>query len=273
MVTRCKPRTLRDRGGPAGCIAAATGVLLALVVPASAGAAGDRDAGVSVGTEFVSGEYGGETRVDEWYTRFSAWARTGRLDWQLTVPWLSVEAPTGTIIDGPGGPIVGDGPVRTESGLGDVIAAMTLRDVWTASGGDAVLDLGGEIKLGTADEQAGLGSGETDFTLRADYFAFLDRWTGVASLGYAIRGDPDEYELDDGLVAAAGGLFHVTAANRLGLFLEYRQAAYFANDDPVELTGFYSWRTGAWRTGLSLRAGLTDSAPDWGAGLSVAATF
>lgn len=269
MANPCKPRRLRDLGW----LAAATGVLLALVVPAPAGAAGSREAGVAVGTEFVSGEYGGDVRVDEWYTRFSAWARTGRVTWQFTVPWLSVEAPTGTIVDGPGGPIIGDGPVRTESGIGDVTGSVTLRDVWQSAAGDAALDLGGEIKLGTADEQKGLGSGEPDFTLRADYFAFFDRWTGVASLGYAVRGDPDGFELDDGLVAAAGGMFHVAAANRLGVFLEYRQAAYFANDDPLELTGFYAWRTGAWRTSLSLRAGLSDSAPDWGAGLSVATTF
>lgn len=267
MKSRRMPRSRADLRW------AATAVLLALVVPASAGAAGDRDAGVSVGTEFVSGEYGGDTRVDEWYTRFSAWARTGRVYWQLTVPWLSVDAPTGTIIDGPGGPIIGDGPVRTESGVGDVTAAMTLRDVWASAGGDAALDLTAQVKLGTADEQQGLGSGETDLTLQADYLAFFERWTGIASLGYAVRGDPDGYELDDGLVAAAGGLFHVAAANRLGVFLEYRQAAYFTNDDPVELTGFYSWRAGAWRTSLSLRAGLTDSAPDWGAGLSIATTF
>lgn len=251
----------------------AAGVLLALAAPAQARAADDREVGLSVGTEFVSGEYGGEERVDEWYTRFSAWAGIGRVSLQLTVPWLSVDAPSGTIIDGPGGPIIGDGPRRTESGIGDVTAALTLREVWTSAGGDAALDLGGEIKLGTADEDQGLGSGETDFTVRADYLAFFERWTGLAALGYAVRGDPDDFELDDGVVAAAGGVFHVATAQRLGLFVEYRQAAYFANDDPLELTGFYSWRTGAWRTGLTFRAGLSDSAPDWGAGLALATTF
>ncbi|NGP52758.1 hypothetical protein [Thioalkalivibrio sp. XN8] len=269
MNTRCSPRGGRE----AGWLPAATGVLLALVVPASAGAAGDREAGIAVGTEFVSGEYGGEERVEEWYTRFSGWVRLGRVSLQLTVPWLSVDAPAGTVIDGPGGPVIGDGPRRTESGIGDVTAAVTLRDVWQAADGAAALDLAGEVKLGTADEDQGLGSGETDITLRADYLAFFDRWTGLASLGYTVRGDPAGFELDDGIVAAAGGLFRVTAANRAGVFLEYRQAAYFANDDPLELTGFYSWRAGPWRTSLSLRAGLSDSAPDWGAGLSLATTF
>ena len=269
MNTRNRP----CGGHEVGWLPLATGVLLALVVPAPAGAAGDRAAGLAVGTEFVSGDYGGEERVDEWYTRFSGWVRLGRVSLELTVPWLSVDAPAGTVVDGPGGPIIGDGPRRTESGIGDVMVAATLRDVWTSAGGTAALDLGGEVKLGTADEDRGLGSGETDITLRADYLAFFDRWTGLASLGYAVRGDPDAFDLDDGIVAAAGGLFRVTATNRAGLFLEYRQAAYFTNDDPLELTGFYSWRAGEWRTSLSLRAGLSDSAPDWGAGLSLATTF
>lgn len=252
-------------------------VLLALAVPAvtsAATAATDaQEFGFSAGTEFVSGEYGGDERVDEWYTRLSGWTRFGRVSLRLTAPWLSVDAPTGTIIDGPGGPIIGDGPRRTESGLGDMTASMTLHDAWTARGGDAVLDLTGQVKLGTADEDAGLGSGETDYTFQADYFAFFDSWTGLVSLGYAVRGDPEEYELEDGLVAAAGGMLHLASASRLGVFVEYREASYPGNDDPVELTGFFSWRMGGWRTSFSLRAGLSDSAPDWGAGLSVASAF
>lgn len=268
--------TGRKRTGPGAGpwpALALTGALLALAAPAVSRAASSQEFGFSAGTEFVSGEYGGEERVDEWYTRVSGWARFGRVALRLTVPWLSVDAPTGTIIDGPGGPIIGDGPRRTESGIGDVTASMTLRDVWKASGGDAVLDLTGQVKFGTADEEAGLGSGETDITLQADYFAFFDDWTGLVSLGYAMRGDPDEYELDDGLVAAAGGMFRLASASRLGLFLEYRQAAYLDNDDPVELSGFFSWPTGGWRTSFTLRAGLSDSAPDWGAGLSIATAF
>lgn len=265
----CKPAGARGTSR----VPATVAVLLALAVPGLARAADDQEFGLAAGSEFVTGEYGGTASVDEWYTRFSAWAAISRLALQLTVPWLSVDAPAGTIVDGPGGPIIGDGPRRTESGLGDITAALTLREIWTSAGDDAALDLGGEIKFGTADEDQGLGSGETDFTLRADYLAFFPRWTGLVSVGYAVRGDPDGYELDDGMVAAAGGLFRVAPANRIGVFLEYRQAAYFANDDPLELNGFYSWRGGAWRTSLSLRAGLTDSAPDWGAGLSVAAAF
>lgn len=271
--------TLRSREHPvgpgSGRVAAAAGALLVLTLgaPAASWAASDPEVGLSLGTEFVSGEYGGDERVDEWYTRLSAWTRLGRVSLQLTVPWLSVDAPSGTIIDGPGGPIVGDGPRSTESGLGDITASLTVRDLWTTRGGDMALDLTGRVKLGTADEETGLGSGETDFTLQADYFAFYDRWTGLLSLAYVVRGDPDEYELEDGLVAAAGGLFRIASAGRVGLFVEYREAAYRDNDDPVELSGFVSWRTGGWRTSLTLRAGLSDSAPDWGTGLSVATLF
>ena len=225
---------------------------------------------LSVGTEFTTGEYGGDRSVDELYVPLTGWYRSGRMSLRLTVPYLRVDAPAGTIVEGPDGqPIPGDGPDVTESGLGDVVLGMTFRDAWKNRQGDLALDLGGNVKLGTADEHQGLGTGQTDFTLQADLVKLLPGLTGIASIGYVVRGDPDEFELDDGLCASLGGISSSASSGlRVGAFLDYRQAGYEFNDDRVEALGMLGWRMAGWDAYLTGSVGLSDSAPDWGLGLT-----
>ena len=97
---------------------------------------------------------------------------------RLTVPYLNVRAPEGTIITGPGGePIPGEGPMTTNSGIGDVIAGITLYDVLSNRRLGFAMDLSAKVKLGTADETKGLGTGENDYTVQANFLKFLDKIT------------------------------------------------------------------------------------------------
>lgn len=263
----------------AGALAAAAGALSVLaLLPSAAFAAEaadpaqdrDGDFGLSVGTEYSSGEYGGDRSVEDLYVPVTGWYRGTGYALRLTVPYLRVEAPEGTVIEGPGAqPVPGDGPTVTESGLGDVILGLTVYDVWTAMEGSLAVDVRGKVKLGTADDDKGLGTGKTDFTLQADLLRFMPGITALASAGYVVRGDPDNFDLEDGFLASLGALFSLSQDARLGAFLEYQEASFRPNDDRVDLVGALSWRAGGWRTQLSASAGLSDSAPDWSVGLAV----
>lgn len=227
---------------------------------------------LSIGAQFSSGEYGGDRKVEDLYVPVTAWYRTDRYSLRLTVPYLRVDAPAGTIIEGPGGqPIPGDGPNVTESGLGDIILGLTVHDVWMSANHALALDLGGKVKLGTADDDKGLGTGKTDFTFQADIIRFLPSFAAIGTVGYVVRGDPDDFDLDDGFLASIGGIFEVAAGTRLGAFLEYRQAAYEFNDDRFELVGALGWRLFGRPAQAAVSMGLSDSAPDWSIGLSVMA--
>lgn len=256
-----------SRFGGRAARAISVGALLAAgIVPAL----GSESYGFYVGTEYTSGKYGGDESVDELYVPATVWRDFGRMTLRLTVPWLSVDAPTGTIVAGPGGvPIIGDGPRTTESGLGDVVASATMRDVWTSRDGGLAVDLTGRVKLPTAEEKTGLGTGETDFTVQADAYRFLDSVTLMGSLGYVLRGDPDDYSLDDGVIAMVGATSRATQGLRTGLFIEYRQAGYATNDDRLEILGSLGWSIEAWRIGTYALAGLSDSSPDWGVGVTL----
>jgi hypothetical protein len=107
------------------------------------------------------------------------------------VPFLGVRAPALTTSTGADGqPVIGEGPVATESGVGDVVGSITAFDVLSAGGGDVVLDLTGKAKFGTADADRGLGTGEQDYALQADVSRFFRHASLMGTVGYAVRGDP-----------------------------------------------------------------------------------
>jgi hypothetical protein len=254
--------------------AAWLGALGFLAAPTGAQA---EDSGLSIGAgaEYTTGKYGGETAIEETYVPISLSYDARRMSVRLTVPYLSVQAPQGTFVEGPDGEqIIGEGPVGTEGGIGDVIAALTVYDVLSLADGEFAMDLTGEIKFGTADEKKGLGTGQSDYSVQADAFRFFGRFTAIGSVGYMVRGDPDDIDLEDVFFAAAGATCAVSDRSRLGIFYDYQEASVPGNDAMQDLSATFSSRPGEnwWLSGYAT-AGFSDSSPDWGGGISFSASF
>ena len=225
---------------------------------------------LAAGAEYTTGTYGGDTDIEDFYVPLKATVDFRRVSLRLTVPYLTVRAPEGTVITGPGGePIPGTGEIVTKSGIGDVIGSVTVYDVIRNRRLGLAMDLTGKVKFGTADAGKGLGTGENDFTGQADFLKFADRVTWIASIGYKFRGQPPEAVLDDAFLASAGGIYKLSRDTRAGMFFDYRESSIGA-DPAQELSVFLSNRLGAdWRLQLFLFRGFTDSSADWGAGLHV----
>ena len=243
-------------------------VLLAGVTAAEQG--NDPRFSVSAGAEYTTGTYGGDVDIEDFYVPLKASVDLKRLSFRLTVPYLSVRAPEGTVITGPGGePIPGTGDIVTNSGLGDVIASVTVLDVIRNRRLGVAMDLTGKIKFGTADVDKGLGTGENDFTVKADFLKFADRVTWIGSVGYKFRGQPPGATLDDALLASAGGIYKFNGDTRAGMFFDYRESSIGA-DPSQELSVFVSNRISVdWRLQVFAFKGFTDSGADWGAGLQI----
>ena len=223
---------------------------------------------LSAGAEYTTGAYGGDTDIEDFYVPITAVADFRKVEFRLTVPYLSVRAPEGTVVIGPGGdPIPGTGEIVTNSGLGDVVGSVTILDVLSNSDLGFAMDLTGKVKFGSADEDKGLGTGENDYTVIADFFRFADRLTLIGSLGYTLRGEPAGVDFDDTLLASVGGIYGLAPTISSGVFFGYRESSI--GDDPIEeLSVFVSGRVGAgWRTQVYAFTGFSDSGPDWGAGL------
>lgn len=226
---------------------------------------------ISGATEYTTGTYGGDDKIEDIYVPLSGTLELRRSSFRLTVPYLSVKAPEGTIIIGPGGePLPGTGDLKTNSGIGDVIASATVYDVVYSRRMDFAIDLTGRVKFGTADAEKGLGTGETDYSVRADFLKFWDQFTLIGSLGYKYRGDTADTDFNNVMTASAGGTYKFTPKLRGGLFLDYRESAIDGSESIRELSAFLSHRASEnWRLQAYVMTGFSDSSLDWGCGIQI----
>jgi hypothetical protein len=223
----------------------------------------------STGVEYSTGQYGGPDDIEEVYVPFTFRVGLDRVGLRITAPYLSVTAPGDTIVADPGTePIPGSGATVTESGLGDIVAAVTLYDLYISDSGSLVIDATGKIKFGTADETKGLGTGENDYTIQFDAYRFFDRLSLQGTAGYRMRGDPPGIDLNDVFLASVGGAYLASPNTMVGIYFDYRESSISGIDDIQELSGFASFRLSrAWRMEVYAFTGLTDSSTDFGGGL------
>lgn len=225
---------------------------------------------LSTGVDFAGGTYGGDVDIEDIYVPLTATVDYGRVTFRLTVPYLSVRAPEGTIFDPGGEPLPGSGALTTESGLGDIIGSVTIYDVINNQQLGLAMDLTGKVKFATADENKGLGTGKSDYSLQADLYKFMDDLTLLGSLGYKYRGDPTGIDLDNVLMASVGGTYRFSPDVKGGLIFDYRESAISGSESIQELSGFVSRRISeSWRLQVFVLTGFTDSSPDWGGGFQI----
>ena len=229
---------------------------------------------ISAGAEYTTGTYGGDADIEDFYAPLKATMDFRRLSFRLTLPYLSVRAPEGTVIIGPGGePIPGTGDITTNSGIGDIIASATIYDVVYSRRLDLAVDVSGRVKFGTADADKGMGTGETDYSVRVDALKFWDRFTLIGSLGYKFRGDTAETDFENVLMASVGGSYRITPELKGGLFYDYRESA-LGDDSIQELSAMLSRKVSEnWRLQAYVMTGLTDTSLGWGAGVQIKRNF
>ena len=245
---------MKNRAYAAAASFAVVSALVAITAPARAE---ETEITLSAGVGYMSGAYGGTEDIEDLYVPISARIDTGRLTFQIVVPYLRVSE------------LVESG-TNTESGLGDILGSVTVYDVLANAQGTLALDVTGTMKLGTADETRGLGTGETDFTVYLDGYRFYDTVTLLASVGYRLRGDSSDQPIEDVFLGSVGTVFRLSTETRLGLIFDYRESALLDADDIQELTAFLSLGLNdKWNVEFSAFTGFTDSSPDWGAAIGV----
>jgi len=225
---------------------------------------------LSTGAEYITGDFGGAEPVEQLYIPVTTRYTTKRYSFRLTVPYIRLTAPTGTV-QSDGTIIPGTGPIVTESGMGDVVAGVTYRDAFNSEvASDVAIDFTAKVKFGTADADKGLGSGENDYTIQTDLYKFFDRMMLFGILGYKFRGDPPGVDLNNSLIAFVGGNYRLTPAYRTGVDLYYQEALFSGADDQVELSAFLGYNLSKTQYLRSyLIKGFGDASPDWGVGVYI----
>lgn len=245
-------------------------VVLLFLFTSTTSAADDGILKLSTGAEYTSGDYGGIESINELYVPLTAKYIVDRYAFRLTIPFIRVSSPAGTTLTD-GTILIGTGKRNTESGLGDIIASATYRDVFNAETvSDFALDLTAKVKFGTADESRGLGTGENDYTVQAELFKYFDRFTTFGILGYRFRGDPAGFNLSDSWLGLLGGQYTITPLLNAGIDYYFQQASLTGVDDQKEVTASLGYKLSKTRFlhGYLLQ-GFGNGSPDWGVGLMI----
>ena len=174
---------------------------------------------------------------------------------------------------GAGGALAAPAGRRTESGLGDVVLAATYNFYDNKTSGVA-LDVTGRIKLPTASEKRGLGSGKADFAVQLDANRDVQRAAFFGTVGYKWLGDPDGLNLKNVVYGSLGASYKVTDAGTLGAAYDFATAAVDGAKRPSEMSVFFTQKfSRTAKLNFYLLRGLSDASPDWGGGIKYTQTY
>lgn len=247
---------------------------LLLTCGASALHAEDSEWGIRVssGFDYSSGDYGAQSDTDILFIPITFKHERDFGAFKLTVPYVSIKTAGGSIGAGGGvdvDPDSGDGPRETESGLGDMVLAYT----HYAYQGDEqwpIIDVTGKVKFGTADEDKGLGTGETDYSFEVDFTKLFEQTVVFATLGHKFYGDPPGRDLDNANYASLGVGYQLNGDTSFGLIYDVREASVSSRDNLSEATAYVSYKfPNNYKLLGYLVKGFSDGSADYGIGMSI----
>lgn len=221
----------------------------------------------TTGVDYSEGDYGQSIKTKITYIPFTARYEIDRWTFKATLPWLHIEGPGGVSADSR--VITGTTSSTTrssESGQGDLVTAATYSAVMLNEQ-KFYLDLTAKIKLPTASESRGLGTGKSDYTIAADAYKTLGSFTALATLGYRWLGDPSGVDLHNVWFGTLGGVYKINPKNNIGLTVDLREATSDSGTNLREYTVFYSHKfNDTYKLQTYLVHGDTRSSVDWGGG-------
>jgi len=220
---------------------------------------------LSLAAYYGHGDFGFDVDTSITYLPLRYEYDVGNWGFQFLMPMLAVDGP-GSVLVNLGGVnrIFAGSERRQESGLGDIVGSLVYRTP-RRNPSAAFVDLRLDIKIPTANEQKGLGSGETDVNLQIDLSQYVGQWLLFGSIGYSYRGKSELYpDLRDGTFGQLGVAFPLQESQSIGLLYDYRQAVASFTSDIHEVGPYVNWQLNDnWTlTGMTM-AGLTSASVDY----------
>ena len=221
----------------------------------------------STGFDYSEGDYGTGDSSSTLYIPTSVKLELDPLIFRLSIPW---GRSTCSLFDD----ACQGGAQPEESGVGDVVLGVAYVFYPEASSALPAVELSTKVKIGTADPAKGLGTGENDYTLQADFSKSFGSLIPFAGLGYRFVGDPPGQNLRDKWLAYAG--FSASLGRRIGVGISYdwSQSASPTRPDSHELSPFASFKFGrSFAINPYAVIGLSENSPDWGLGLQFRVSY
>jgi hypothetical protein len=184
-------------------------------------------------------------------------------DVTLTVPYLDITSDGVTFV---GGTAEADASATGGSGLGDIILKGRYYAI-EQDGPVPFIDLVGGVKFPTADEDKGLGTGETDFTALSEFTWRLgdSPWSVLAESGYTFVGKVPGLDMRNRWLYSAGLACELDAKTTLSGYVDGRTSIFEGSENPLSilLLGQYKLRPDL-RLDALVEIGLNDGSPDFG---------
>ncbi len=232
----------------------------------------------SVGAEYSEGDYGTGQTTRSWYLPVGWHYSQGDFSAALIVPYLRVEGsslvtfdgrplvPPGTGGNGMGGGVTGSGgTTHTASGIGDVVLSVGYQ-LQEERGGVPWLATRLKVKLGTADESEGLGTGENDYSLQLELASGM--FYGFA--GYRLQGDTATVDYNDVAYAAVALSFPLAREHEISVEYYTEEASLSGMDEVREATlSIAGALSSASDYSLYYIGGLSDSSADSVIGINI----
>jgi hypothetical protein len=225
---------------------------------------------LEAGIQVDSGKYGGKKRSDFFSFPATLGYDSDGVIASVSVPYV-IQRTHGNVVR-VGGRVVRVGgktqhQAKTEGGLGDILVDA---GYYVVDSQDEVpyLLLDGEIKIPTADDERGLGTGSPDETIRATTGVTLWKHLKLtAELGYQFTGQPEDIpdsktEFHDAVVVGGGVGYKFDRANTLWAKFD-GTTELVAHTAPYELVYFeydHTFKNES-RLLISVGFGLTSASP------------
>lgn len=224
---------------------------------------------LTTGLDYSRGDYGFPADTEVFSVPLTVSYATGPWRFQVSQAWLSVDGPASVVLTGSqAGGAIGRPVSSRESGVGDLWLGTTYRAL--PFGPDLDVAFTGRVKLGTANENKGLGTGETDYYAQLDFSRTVGATTPYLTLGYRWLGASALYPLRDGAYASVGVMQQLQGPTQAGLAVDWRARVVAGGDAACEVTAFVTHHLDErWSLQGYVLTGLTDASPDLGLGASV----
>lgn len=230
---------------------------------------------LGVGYDYSRGSYGLSQDTEVTFIPLHLNYDLDRWAFKASIPYITIKGPA-TVVAGGGTGSGGGAPTRpttsSESGLGDITFSGTyhLRPV----PGELNIDLTGRVKLGTADEDKGLGTGETDYYVQIDLYQNFGVITPFANVGYRFLGSNPSFQLEDGFYATAGAAFRLSDTTIVGAAYDWRYRIIDGAKNGTDALGFISYTPNeTWNVLGYILIGFNDASPDLGLGTLLSYKF
>lgn len=217
-----------------------------------------------VGFDYSRGDYGFTADTEYLSVPLNLSFENGPWTLRASLPYVTLRGPA-TVVGGGGTPRPTS---QSESGAGDISVGATY-----AAGpilGELQASFTARVKLPTANEDRGLGTGEADFYGQFDFYRNFGQVTPYATVGYRALGDSATYPLKSGLYLGAGSHFRLSPATVLTVGVDWGQRILAGGDPTTSAIVAVATDFGAgWQFSFYGLKGFTDASPDYGGGLAV----